>query len=140
MDLGQVRELPEGVLVPERHIDDPVVRERREGAQRGDLLPTAGRARRDEHARVLGVQRARAPQLPGRVPEGLPLRGEVTVARRDAEDERVVVGEVPRLEDGVCGLRGRMHFGENFCGERLLDPAGRECGQAGGGRSGRTGR
>ena len=60
-------------------------------------------------------------------------------SRWDAEDEHVVVGdcEVLRLKNRVCGLRGHMHFGENFCGEHLLDSARHECGQAGSGRTGR---
>ena len=57
----------------------------------------------------------------------------------DAEDEHIIVGDckVLRLENGVCGLCGHMHFGENFCGEPLLDSARCECGQAGSGRTGR---
>ena len=60
-------------------------------------------------------------------------------SRWDAKDEHIVVGncEVLRLENGVCGLCGHMHFGENFCREHLLDSARCECGQAGSGCTGR---
>lgn len=52
----------------------------------------------------------------------LELRGHVAVASRDTEDEGIEFGEVRGLEDGIGGLGGRAHLGEDLLGERLGDP------------------
>jgi hypothetical protein len=104
--------------------DDAVVDERGKRRDHGRLLPTTGGAGGDEHAGVLARKRALRPELASCVEERLPLRGEVTVASGDAEDEGIEVDEVARLDDGVVQLRRRVHLSEDLLGERLSDPAG----------------
>lgn len=65
-----------------------------QSAQSGDdgrLLATAGGGCADEDAGILAPVAARLPLLTGGVPEGFPLRREVTVTGRDAEEEAVVL-------------------------------------------------
>lgn len=51
----------------------------------------------------------------------LPLSGEVTVTGGDTEDEAIVVSELCGLEDGVVGLGGCVHLGEDVLGQSLGD-------------------
>ena len=125
-DLGEVRELGKGLAVAEGDEDDAVVGEGGHGREHGGLLAAAGGRGGDEDGRVLAHERAGRPELAGRVPEGLPLAGEVAVAGGDAEEERVEVGEVGGREDGVGGLGRGVHLGEDLLRERLGDPGG-EC-------------
>ena len=124
MDLREVRELAERPGVAEGDKVDAVVHERRDRVDHRRLLPTAGRRGGHEHGRVLAEERALRPELAGRVPERLPLGGEVAVAGGDAEDEGVKVGEVVGGEDGVVGLGGRVELLEDLLREGLRDPMG----------------
>ena len=74
MRLAKIAQLREPGGVPERHIDDPMVRERRERAKDGHFLATAGRARGDEHAREFSIERTFGPELPRGIPERLHVR------------------------------------------------------------------
>lgn len=99
------------------------------GRQGGALLAAALRGRRDEEADVLAVVTPRLPLLARLVPKGLPLRGEVAVARRDPEQEGVVGGQLVRGDEGDRGrLARRVHLGQHFLGEGLFDSAGIERG------------
>ena len=122
-DLREVRELTERLGVPEGHEDEAVVGERRERRDDRRLLAAAGGRGGHEHGRVLAVQLAARPKLAGRVPEVLPLRGEVAVTRGDTEDERVVVGQIVRGDDGVVGLGGGVHLLKDVLRESLGNPA-----------------
>ena len=99
-----------------------MVRERAHGRQRRALLPPALRGRRDEEAGVLAVVAARLPLLARVVPKGLPLGGQVAVARRDPEQEGVVLFELVRGDEGDRGrLAGCVHLGQDLLGEGLFD-------------------
>ena len=52
----------------------------------------------------------------------LPLSREVTEASGDTEKETVVVSEVAGLEDGIVGLGGCMHLGQDLLGKSLGNP------------------
>lgn len=113
----------EGSLVPERDIDEAVVRERAHGRNRSALLSTALGRSANEDTSILAPVFTLLPLSTSLVPEGFPLRGEVAVAGRDAEEDGVVL-----LEDGGVGqgwdrvvFRGSVHFGEDFLGKGLLD-------------------
>jgi hypothetical protein len=49
------------------------------------LLPTSLCSSSDEQPRILAMKATRRPLLPGRVPEGLPLRREIAEAGGDAK-------------------------------------------------------
>ncbi len=108
--LAHVRQYGRRLAVAKRHVYEAVVRHRAHGRDGRSLLPAAHRSRRHKEAGVLAIVRARHP-LPARVvPEGLPLRREVAEARRDAEEEGVVLLEDLRrhLGNGRALLR-RVH-------------------------------
>ena len=52
----------------------------------------------------------------------LELSGHATIASGDTKNETVVVSEVAGLYDGIVGLGGRMHLGQDFLGESLGNP------------------
>ena len=122
MDLVEVRELAKGLRIAQGNDVDAMVHERRKRRDDRRLLAAAERGGRDEHGRELARERAGRPELAGRVPERLPLGGEVAVAGGDAEEEGVELGEVAGREDRVRGLGGRVQLGEDVLGERLGDP------------------
>ena len=93
------------------------------GGDDGALLAAAHGGGADEDAGVFAPVGAAGPLRARVVPEGLPLGGEVAVARGDAEEEGVVLFE----RDGVDGRdRGALgwgvHFGEDVFGEGLGYP------------------
>ena len=49
----------------------------------------------------------------------LPLSGEVSVTRRNADYECIEGGECVGIDDGVVGLRGSMEQVEDILGESL---------------------
>ena len=121
-DLVQIGQGAKRGGVTEGHVDDAVVREGAHGRQRRALLAAALRGRRDEEAGVLAVVAARLPLLARVVPKGLPLGGQVAVARRDAEQEGGVLFELVRGDEGDRGrLAGCVHFGQDLLGEGLFD-------------------
>lgn len=71
MNLFDVAHLLEGTVVPERHVDDSVVRKGREIGHSRDLLTTTQGRGGDEHARVLATESALCPEIACRVPERL---------------------------------------------------------------------
>ena len=92
------------------------------GRQGRALLTSSLGSGGNEEADVFAPVAARLPLLPGRVPEGLPLGGEVAVTGRDAEEEGVVFGElVGRDEGDGGGLAGGVHLGEDLLREGLLN-------------------
>ena len=52
----------------------------------------------------------------------LPLSREVTVTSGDTQDEGVEIGKVAGGKDGIIGLGGRIHLGQDFLREGLLNP------------------
>ena len=122
-DLAHVGELAEAVLVAERHVHDAVVGEGAHGGDGGGLLAAAGGGGADEDAGELAVEAAGGPLATGLVPEGLPLRGEVAEAGRDAHQEAVVLLEGGGVrQDGDVGLlAGGVHLGEHVGGQGLGD-------------------
>ena len=93
------------------------------GRDGGALLAAAHGRGADEEAGVLAPVGAAGPLRAGVVPEGLPLRGEVAVARGDAEEEGVVFFERARVDvrDGGA-FGGGVHFGQDFLGEGFGHP------------------
>lgn len=118
----EVRKDGKGLLVPERHVDHAVVRERAHGGDAGRFLAAAGRGRRHEQAGVLAPEGAAHP-LPARtVPEGLELAREVAVPGRDPEQEAVVpFHELGRGLGDRGVLARRVHLLEHFLTQRLGD-------------------
>lgn len=97
----------------------------------------------DEDTSMLAVKPARLPQPAGCVPEGLreeacffnrrlhpisdrnthlPLSREVTVTSGDTEEEGIEIAKVLGGKDGIVGLWGRIHLGQDFLREGLLNP------------------
>lgn len=71
MDLGQVGQLREGVLVPERDVDEAVVGKGGECVGDGDFLSTTLCAGGDEDTAHLASKSGFAPEWTSCVPEGL---------------------------------------------------------------------
>lgn len=87
------------------------------------LLPAAHGRGADEDAGVFAPVGTAGPLRAGAVPEGLPLGGEVAVARRDAEEEAVVFFECGRVDGCDRGALGwGVHFRQHFFGEGLGHP------------------
>ena len=120
-DFAQVAEEGEGGGVAERDIDDAVVGEGAHGGDGGGFLTAAHGAGADEQAGVFAPEAAALPEAAGRVPECLPLGGEVAVAGGDAEEEGVVGLEDGRGDGGVVGLGWSVHLGQDFLREGLAN-------------------
>jgi hypothetical protein len=56
----------------------------------------------------------------------LPLAGVGSVTRRNAHDEGVECGELVSVNNGVVGLRGRVHLREDFLRQNLGNPRTRQ--------------
>jgi hypothetical protein len=54
----------------------------------------------------------------------LPLSREVTVSGGNAAKEAIIVGQFCGGDDGIVGLGGGVHLGQNLLGESLGDPSG----------------
>lgn len=121
VDLVQVRELGKGSLVAQRDVDQAVVSESAHGSESSRLLTTTKGTGRDEQTGVLAPVATSNPDTAGAVPEGFPLGGEVTVASGDTEEEGVVAEQLVGGGNGVGGLGGSVHLGQNLFGEGLLD-------------------
>jgi len=108
--------------IAQRHEDDTMMRKGAHGRKCGTLLASSLRGSRDEETGVLAPVATGLPLLAGRVPEGLPLGGEVAVTGGDAEEEGVVFLELLGGDerDGV-GLTGSVHLAEDFLRESLFD-------------------
>ena len=125
VDLLEVREQRKGGLVTQRDVKETVVSKGTHGTEAGRLLATTKGTGRDEQTGVLAQEATRCPDATGAVPEGLPLRGEVTVPSGDTEENGIVRQELVGSRDGVGGLGGSMHLSENIFWEGLLDPVQR---------------
>lgn len=123
MDLVEVGQEGEGGLVAQRHVDQAMVSEGAHGSNGGRFLATAESTGGDEDTGMLTPVATGGPDRAGLVPEGLPLRGEVTVASGDTEQDRVVLEQVVRLDNGVARLGGGVHLDQNIVGEGLGDPS-----------------
>ena len=98
-----------------------MVRKRAHGSNHGALLASAGSGGRDEDAAVFAPVRALLPLLARVIEEGLPLRGEIAVAGRDAEEEGVVgLQGLGRGEGDRRVLPRGVHLLEHLLGQRLL--------------------
>lgn len=122
MDLVEVGQLGEDGLVAERNVDETVVGESAHGSKAGRLLATTLSAGGNEETGVLAPVTTGGPDTTSAVPEGLPLGGEVTVASGDTEQDGVVLKESVGFGNGVAGLGGSVHLGQNIVGEGLSDP------------------
>lgn len=142
MDFIQVGELSKGLGVAEGNVDDSVVGEGGHGRDGGRLLSSAVPRSRHEDAAKLAPKTSRRPEAAGGVDESLqtasqrnisitwtgddgthfPLRGEVTVTSGDTEEEGIELAKVLGMKDGIVGLRGRIHLGQDFLREGLLNP------------------
>ena len=115
-----------------------MVSQRRHGSNNSTLLAATRRACRNKNARCLGCQcrfeqlskagltvftpvGARPPLTSGRVPESLPLRREVAVTSRNAEEEGIVFLQDFCVGDWNIGFGRGVHFREDFLGKRLCN-------------------
>jgi len=124
--LLEIRDLPERILVAKRNEQDAVVGEGGDRVEHRRFLTTVtpttsveakkkGDDKRNAPARgagghkdagVLAVVAAARPDAAGLVPERAPLCRVVAVARRDAEQERIVLEQLLRRDDRVrCETR-----------------------------------
>lgn len=93
MNLIKVGELSKSVLVTQWHVEETMVAQSRHGSESGALLSTTLGTGSDEETGVFAPVGTGLPLTTGGVPEGLPLRGEVSVTSGDAEEEGVVLLE-----------------------------------------------
>ena len=121
MDLRYVRDLCECVLVSQGNIYHPMVHERRERVRDSDFLTSTLCARRYEYAAHLARKRALGPQGARRVPEGLPLRREVTKTGGNPKEEGVEVDEVVWKEDWIAWTGRGVHEFEDIGCECFFD-------------------
>jgi len=140
VNLGQVRQLREGVLVAEGNVDETVVHEGGQCVGNGDLLSTTLGTSGNKHTTHLALKSTLAPKRASGVPESLykyvneriqpcrykitylPLNGEVTVTGGNTKEECVKVDKVIREENGIIGSRGCLDELQDIVGEGLLDP------------------
>lgn len=121
-DLRKVGQDREARLVAQRDVDDAVMRQGRQSSNNRALLSTTWSTSRDKDTSILSPVCARSPLTSSRIPECLPLRGEVTITGGDTEEESVVLLEGGGVDDGdVGGFGWCVHLGENFLGEGLGD-------------------
>jgi hypothetical protein len=76
-----------------------MMRQCRHRRHRSTLLPTSLCTSSDGQSRILAMEATRRPLLPGRVPQGLPLRREIAEAGWNAKEEGIVLFE-------GCGVDG----------------------------------
>lgn len=79
------------------------------GKWRGFLSSTL-RTSRDEDAGKFSVKSPCAPELPGRIPECLPLSRHTAITCGNAKKERVIINEMFDFKNGVVGFRRGVHF------------------------------
>ena len=86
-----------------------MVSEDAQGVENGHFLSTSECTSRHENTSVFAVKSAGCPESTGRVPESLPLSGEVGVSSGNTKEEGVVDGEDLRGNDWVVGFGGSVH-------------------------------
>jgi len=109
-------------LIPQRHINNSMMRQRTHRRHRRTLLPTTLRPRRHKQPSILPPVPTRLPLPTRAVPEGTPLGWEIAIAGRNSEQEGVVLFELFRARElGDRGVFGRrVHFREDFVWQRFL--------------------
>lgn len=115
--------LTKSMLISEGHVDDTLVSKGAHRRDDGALLTTTLASSRHEDTGKLSVVCTSSPLLASAVPEGLPLRGEVTVAGGDTKEEGIELLELRGVGEDldVGGLGRGVHLGEDLIGEGLLD-------------------
>lgn len=116
VDLLQVGQLTEGGLVTQRDVEETVVSEGAHGSNGSGLLTTTEGTGGDEKTGILAPVTTSGPDTTGLVPEGLPLGREVTIASRDTEQNGIVLQQSVGLSNGVAGLGGSVHLGQDLIG------------------------
>ena len=124
VDLLKVGKLTEGGLVAQGNVDETVVSQSAHGSNGSRLLATTEGTGGDEETGILAPVTTRGPDTASLVPEGFPLGREVTVASGNTEQNGIVLKEGVRLGNGVVGLGGSVHLGQDLIGESLGDSAG----------------
>lgn len=125
VDFIQVGQQRKSGLVTQRDEDKTVMGQSAHGRQSGGFLTTTHGASGDENTCVLAPEATGGPDGAGLVPEGLPLRREITVASGDAEEDGIVLQQVLGLHDGVTGLGRSVHLGQDLFGESFSDSESR---------------
>mmetsp|Transcript_48706 Transcript_48706/g.139266 ORF Transcript_48706/g.139266 Transcript_48706/m.139266 type:complete len:274 (+) Transcript_48706:216-1037(+) len=108
--------------VAQGHVDHAVVDQLRDRREVRGLLAAVGCAGADEGGRGLACQGTLLPVAPGRVPEGLHLRGHHAKASRQPKHEAVVLHKLLHsgpVHDWVARLRRRTHLPQDVIGQRL---------------------
>jgi len=122
MNLLHIRQLGERRLIPQRHVNNPMVNEGAQGVLNCLFLTAPLSRQRDEDSGVFAGESTCLPQPVGRVPERLPLSGEVSVCSGDAEEETVVGGEDVWGDDWVIWFGSSVHFLQHALWEGFRDP------------------
>lgn len=121
-NLGVIGKDVEGELVSEGNKVDAVVGQGADGSEGGGLLSSSLGAGGDEETGVLALEGTLLPKTASGVDEGLPLGGEVSETGGDTKEETVVVAEQVGSDDGVVGLGGGVHLGQDRLVKSLRDP------------------
>lgn len=124
MNFRQVGQLGEDGLISQRDVYDSMVSERAHGRDDGGFLTASQGTGRYENTGVLAPIRSGLPLLTRRVPERFPLRREIPVTGRNAEEKSVVLGEDTGADEGdVRRLARGVHLGKDLLRESFLHPA-----------------
>lgn len=124
VDLLQVGDLGESLGVTQRHKDDTVVNQHRQGVHNSGLLATAGGTGGHKDTGSLTVEGTRSPKTSGGVPESLPLSRVTAKSGGDTEQERVVLGQGVQSGNWVVGSGRSVHLLQNLlrqCLRNLID-------------------
>lgn len=122
MNFRQVSKLGESFGVSERDEDDSVMSQGAQCVGNSGLLSTSWAGSGNENTSIFTSEGSGLPKFTGRVPECLPLSGEVAVTSRNSKEERIVGGELIGGDDGEIGLGWCVHLCENFLRKRLGNP------------------
>jgi len=124
VNLLHIRQLGEHRLIPQRHVDYPVVNETAQGVLDRLFLAASLSPHRDENPSVFASESASGPESDCRVPERLPLGGEISESSGDAEEECVVGGENIGGDYWVVWFGSSAHFLQHTLWECLWNPGG----------------
>ena len=112
----------EGFGVTQWYIDDAMMGKGAHCRNGSALLSSPLRSGGNEQTTIFTPVTTSEPHLASGIPEGFPLGGEVSVTSWNTHKESIVFLELLRSDEGdVCALPRRVHLGEDFLREGLLD-------------------
>lgn len=110
------------MFVPQRNVYDTVVGEDAQRIEDGGLLSASRFTSRHKDPSVFTGESTGAPKSACRVPERLPLSGEVRESSGDPQEESVVGGEDVWGDERVVGFGRSMHLLQDVLWQGLGDP------------------